>query len=82
MANFLSAKIVNSRSQDLQIYYKPNGAIYICDLNIFLKEKTFFINSEIFAYVMPNIDSIDIDTQLDFDFAHFSITKNKILRSL
>lgn len=71
MQNFLQADVQNKRSQDLQSYYRLNGAIYIADTKRILKEKTFFLNSKIYAYKMPQEKSIDIDTELDFRFAQF-----------
>lgn len=57
------------RSQDLEKYYRLNGAIYIVDVKSFLAEKTFFTNSDSYAYIMPKINSIDIDTEEDFFMA-------------
>ncbi|QOP44881.1 cytidylyltransferase domain-containing protein [Sulfurimonas paralvinellae] len=75
MQNFLQAEAKNKRSQDLEPYYRLNGAIYIADTKRVLKEKTFFLNSKIYAYKMPQEKSIDIDTELDFKFAQFLINE-------
>ncbi len=66
MADFLSLEKKNTRSQDLPCYYRLNGAIYICDTLRFLQEKNFFISDHIFAYRMEQLESVDIDTELDF----------------
>ena len=66
MKNFLPNEIKNKRSQDLEKYYRLNGAIYICKTDILLKQETFFIDENIFAYEMSRENSIDIDTRLDF----------------
>ena len=66
MNNFLNKDILNKRGQDLEDYYRINGAIYICKISKLLEEKTLFLQNNIFAYKMEQIDSIDIDTQLDF----------------
>jgi CMP-N-acetylneuraminic acid synthetase len=66
MDNFLSKALLNTRSQDLPQYYRLNGAIYIAKKDKIIEQKTFFIDSNIFAYIMPQEVSIDIDTQLDF----------------
>ena len=71
MSNFLRDEIKGKRSQDLPKYYRLNGAIYICKTKRLIKENSFFIKDKIFAYVMENIDSVDIDTKLDFLFAKF-----------
>jgi CMP-N-acetylneuraminic acid synthetase len=69
MENFLDKKYINSRSQDLEKFYRLNGAIYICKTEELLKENTFFINNNIFAYEMSQEKSVDIDTHLDFIIA-------------
>ena len=69
MSNFLKDEVKNKRSQDLPKYYRLNGAIYICKTNRFLKEKTFFIKDNIFAYVMDRKSSVDIDDEIDFELA-------------
>lgn len=66
MEKFLDKQYINSRSQDLEKFYRLNGAIYICKINKLLEENTFFINKNIFAYEMAQEKSIDIDTNLDF----------------
>lgn len=69
MQNFLPKELINKRAQDLESYYRLNGAIYICKIEEFLKQKSFFIKKDIFAYEMNQKNSIDIDTQLDFAIA-------------
>ena len=69
MSNFLRDDIKGKRSQDLPTYYRLNGAIYICKTDRFLKEKTFFIKDNIFAYVMDRKSSVDIDDEVDFKLA-------------
>lgn len=69
MSNFLKDEVINKRSQDLQKYYRLNGAIYICKTNLFLKEKSFFLKDNIFAYIMDAKSSIDIDNEIDLEVA-------------
>jgi CMP-N-acetylneuraminic acid synthetase len=71
MSNFLKDEVLNKRSQDLETYYRLNGAIYICKKDKLLEEKTFFIKDNIFAYVMDRKNSIDIDEEIDFKMAEF-----------
>jgi CMP-N-acetylneuraminic acid synthetase len=66
MDNFLSKELLNLRSQDLPEYFRLNGAIYIAKKDKIIEQNTFFIDSNIYAYIMPQDVSIDIDTQLDF----------------
>ncbi len=69
MGGFLSNKIVNKRSQDLEKHYRLNGAIYICGTDRLLENKSFFLKNNIFAYKMARKSSIDIDEEIDFKVA-------------
>ena len=71
MSQFLNKNLLNKRSQELQTYYRLNGAIYIANTEKLLKQNSFFLDENIYAYIMPQKESIDIDTKLDFDFATF-----------
>jgi len=73
--NFLTDKIKNKRLQDLPVYYRINGAIYICSVHRFLDEKTFFLSDNIYAYIMESEYSVDIDSQLDFDLANLILQR-------
>jgi CMP-N-acetylneuraminic acid synthetase len=75
--SFLRDEVKNTRSQDLPSFYRLNGAIYICKVSEFLKEKSFFLSKNSFAYVMSTEDSVDIDTKLDFIVADF-LLKQKL----
>ncbi len=78
LEHFLRDEVKNTRSQDLPSFYRINGAIYICKVSEFLKQKTFFIDKNIFGYKMSRESSIDIDTKLDFAMADFLIgSKNE-----
>lgn len=66
MNSFLRDEVLNKRSQDLEMYYRLNGAIYICKTQKLLKEKSFLIRDNIFAYKMDRTSSIDIDEKIDF----------------
>lgn len=66
LVGFLKPEHINTRSQDLECYYRLNGALYICDVQKLLDENTFFIKNNIYAYEMNQMDSVDIDTELDF----------------
>lgn len=69
MEGFLKEEIKNKRSQDLPKYYRLNGAIYICNIDKLLKAKSFFLEKNIFAYIMDKKSSIDIDEEIDFILA-------------
>lgn len=62
----------NKRTQDLEPYYRLNGAIYIFDREYVGRiSELYSVGS--FAYVMSAKSSIDIDTQDDFELAKFFI---------
>lgn len=69
MKNFIKPEIKDMRSQDLPIQYQLNGAIYICKTDLYLKELSFFISNNIYAYKMDRIHSIDIDEEIDLEVA-------------
>ena len=69
MKGFLGDEILNKRGQDLDKYYRLNGAIYICETDKLLKEESFFLKDNIFAYKMNRESSIDIDEEIDFKMA-------------
>ncbi|OCL93729.1 cytidylyltransferase domain-containing protein [Aliarcobacter thereius] len=73
MRGFLREEILNKRSQDLEKYYRLNGAIYICKTYKLLKNKTFFLKDNIFSYKMDKKYSIDIDEDIDFKLAEILI---------
>lgn len=66
---FISDQVKNKRGQDLPKYYRLNGAIYLCKMNRVLEEKTLFIKNSVFAYKMTRKNSIDIDEDIDFEYA-------------
>lgn len=76
MEGFLKYNIINKRSQDLQNYYRLNGAIYICKIYDFLKEKSLFLKKNIYAYEMNKEVSVDIDTEFDFKIAKALMNNN------
>jgi CMP-N,N'-diacetyllegionaminic acid synthase len=53
----------NTRSQDIPKTYRPNGAMYLQKLSN-IENNTFYINADV--YLMDLIDSVDVDTELDF----------------
>jgi len=71
MDKFIKAEIKGLRSQDLPMYYRLNGAIYLCKKEKLLIEKSFHLKQNTYAYIMEKEFSIDIDDKLDFDFAEY-----------
>jgi CMP-N,N'-diacetyllegionaminic acid synthase len=75
MERFLN-KGDNVRSQDIEVAYRLNGAIYVYDVRKLLMRMTLSYTNETYAYIMKNEHSVDIDTELDFKFADF-LLRNK-----
>lgn len=73
--NFIDKKNINIRSQDLPEFYRLNGSIFIGDTNKLLLNKSFYGAENSFAFIMPQIYSTDIDTELDFEISKIIINK-------
>ncbi len=54
--------------------YRANGAICIVNATAFKKAGTYY-GAPLYVYEMPWYRSIDIDTEIDFNFAEFIIEK-------
>ena len=77
LSNFLDDTILNKRSQDLDQYYRLNGAIYLCNIQSLMKQNTFFLNKKVQSFVMERGVSIDIDDDIDFQFTQFMVNNNQ-----
>jgi CMP-N,N'-diacetyllegionaminic acid synthase len=60
--------------QDLPKVYALNGAIYLAQTN-WLKEKKTFMSSETLGFIMSKEKSLDIDTQDDWEFGEYLMSK-------
>ncbi len=69
----LSSGIV--RRQDAPKSYDMNASIYVWKRDAILHEKSLFLGKT-GLYVMPEERSIDIDTELDFEFVEFLMRKS------
>lgn len=66
----------NTRSQDIPIRYRPNGAIYLQKTETLGRTKTFYLEAK--PFLMDEFESIDVDNELDFKIAEVVIKeKNK-----
>lgn len=68
MVNFIRKDIRNRPRQQLDTYYRINGALYIAKVPIVLGKKDIY-ETKSFAYKMDRKRSIDIDNELDFKIA-------------
>lgn len=66
MSNFLDLKFKNMRSQDLPVYYRLNGAIFLVNIDKLYEEETFILSSNSYALEMDSMASVDIDYEIDF----------------
>lgn len=76
LTNFIDQDSVKRR-QSGEKFYRLNGAIYIVDTKRFRSER-FLYREGSFAYVMPQIRSVDIDTEIDFMLAESIIASSSI----
>jgi CMP-N-acetylneuraminic acid synthetase len=65
----------NTRSQDIEKLYRPNGALYINSKSNFLKSKILYKNAN--AFEITSEASMDVDTELDFRIVE-QIIKSKL----
>ncbi|MBS7196835.1 MAG: acylneuraminate cytidylyltransferase family protein [Bacteroidales bacterium] len=65
-----------TRRQDLTDYYEYNGAIYVVNVESLLKERCLTFDKKI-KYLMDDLSSVDIDNNLDFEYAEFLMRNNK-----
>lgn len=79
MKNFIKKETVNKNRQTLPVFYRLNGAIYLAYCDYFLKNKSFF-GAKTYAYKMPQERSIDIDIELNFQFAEYLMKRIIIMQ--
>ena len=68
MSNYLPQKKLSKRRQDLEKIYILNGAIYLSTREHLL-ENLNFISKETLPYLMEKNYSVDIDYEVDWDYA-------------
>ena len=74
MTNFIDVKHVNKTRQGFSDYFSLNGAIFICKTSILESNLNIFKDGT-FAYVMEKKNSIDIDSEFEFEIAELLIQK-------
>ena len=77
MDSFISDEIKNLRSQDLPTYYRLNGAIYIYEVKFLRDQKSLFPGIDCIAYIMDKNESLDIDSEIDFQLAEIILKCRK-----
>ncbi len=76
MKDFIRKEIINKNRQELPVFYRLNGAIYLAYCN-YIKEHKSFFGKDTFAYIMPKEKSIDIDDEFDFLFTELLLNHMK-----
>lgn len=74
MADF--ARETDRRRQDMGIYYRLNGAIFLAKATLLQRGGNLY-GSSCFAYVMEKERSVDIDDELDFLLAEAVLKREK-----
>lgn len=77
MGDFLPKELTGVRSQDLPVHYRLNGAIYAFTVHSLLSQKGIHYSVDVYAYVMSQTRSADIDSELDFSIAETLLKKKK-----
>lgn len=72
--NFFTKNIINTNRQTNDQYFFITGSIYIIDTNWFLKNEKF-LSEESSVFITEDIEGIDIDSELDFNYAEWQLRK-------
>jgi CMP-N-acetylneuraminic acid synthetase len=68
----------NTRSQDQKTIYRPNGGFYISWWKSFGVNQNFW-KGNVRGYVMPRINSVDIDDNTDLMYAQFLLDTGSLV---
>ncbi len=66
-----------TRRQDCPTVYEYNGSIYVIKVSALYRENSLTFEKTV-KYIMDDFHSVDIDTQIDFDFAELLLNKGVI----
>ena len=72
MGNFINPKVIGLPRQELEKYYRINGALYIMKTDTIDKMDNLY-NDKCYAFIMDKKKSIDIDDDFDFKIAELYI---------
>lgn len=78
LSNFIDEDYVGMQSQELGKTYKFDGALYFYNVKRLLEEKKLIFKNNIYAYILDGHESLDIDNQMDLDFANFLIKSKNV----
>ncbi|WP_415905136.1 cytidylyltransferase domain-containing protein [Neptuniibacter sp. QD48_55] len=66
----------NTRSQDIPVRYRPNGAMYLQKTETLGRTKTFYLEAK--PFLMDSSESVDVDTELDFKIAEIVMKEQQV----
>lgn len=72
--NFFPGYSSNNNRQEIETAYMPNGAIFIFQTAKIINKYMYYFEKT-YPYIMPAERSVDIDRELDFEFAEFLLRK-------
>ncbi len=75
MDDFENKRYAGMPRQQLPVFYRYNGAIYLLKRSELCRENMFL--SGCYAYIMPRERSIDIDTEFDFKIAELYMKEKR-----
>ncbi len=76
MKDFLSSHVLGKNRQELEIYYRLSGAIFLARVD-YLRQQGEFLGPQTYAYEMPTAWSVDIDSELDLVIAEALLNRRK-----
>ena len=79
MASFGEAAATRANRQELGVFYRLNGAIYLADVD-YWRAQAGFLGPATYAYVMAQDESVDVDTRLDLDLAALLLARRDTAR--
>ena len=75
LSPFLKEHGLGTRSQNLEPVYIVNGSFYLATPKDLRKYKSFFIKESIPLVINSKIESLDINTEQDWEFAEYCLNK-------
>ena len=75
LQSIFNKDLLNANRQNLEATFYPNGAIYIFNVNDFIANNFKIPMTNSLPYIMPNRESIDIDTKIDLEIASSLLLK-------
>ena len=77
MKDFEDESLAFLPRQELPVYYRENGAVYVIKTSHLFQAKNIYKDG-CYAYIMERSHSVDIDEELDFYMAEFMIKRRSL----